>query len=380
MAKKNETKNFNDILSDLKSGLIADLYVLEGEEEYLKNKLLKALETLLIEPAVRALDLVIFEPSGKAGADDLRKIISELNTPPFMSKKRLIIVRKSGLFSSSRKTTSRSVEASDEDEAEDAGDDSVTAAASLPSNRGDGRILTVGDVIDNTCGTACLVFIEDKVDKRQKLLVEKIQNRGVLAVISKPDPGTLRIWVRKEFERERIALSPEVIDAFIDRNDGSLLQMSNEICKLVLYARSVPKGRIYFQDLDAIGIADLKGSIFELVDALSARKAGEAYRILEVLLSQKQPIQLIFFMLARHVRQLITAKDIGNVSQIQQRMKVMPFVANKLYYQSRNVTFGNLEYIYKSCHDADVSIKTSRITDRIALDVLIAESADRIRS
>ncbi|MHB8963218.1 MAG: DNA polymerase III subunit delta [Saccharofermentanales bacterium] len=381
MAKKNETKTFSDILSDLKAGIIADLYVLEGEEEYLKGKLLKALETLLIEPAVRTLDIVVFEPGGKTGSDDLNRIINELSTPPFMSRKRLIVIRKSGLFSSSRKAPSRNTDSSDEEESEaGAGEGEGADAADHPAIKGDGRNPTVSDLIDRACDTACLVFLEDKVDKRQKALIEKIQSKGILATISKPDPGTLRTWVRKEFERERIGISPDVIDAFIDRNDGGLLQMSNEITKLALYARSASKGRIGFDDLEAIGIADLKGSIFELVDALSAKKAGEAYRILDVLISQKQPVQLIFFMLARHIRQLITAKDIGSVPQIQHRMKVMPFVANKLYYQSRNVTFDNLEYIYKSCHDADVSVKTSRITDRIALDVLIAESADRIRS
>ncbi|MHB1453606.1 MAG: DNA polymerase III subunit delta [Saccharofermentanales bacterium] len=379
MAKKNETKTFNDILSDLKNGIIADLYVLEGEEDYLKSKLLKALETLLIEPTVRTLDLVVYEPGGKTTVDDLKKIINELRTPPFMSKKRLIIIRKSGLFSSARKSSSRTADIPGDEES-DGPDQDIQTTADSPVSRSGDKDLTIHDLIDNTSEAACLVFIEDKVDKRQKALVEKIQLRGILATISKPDPGTLRTWVRKEFERDRISMPPDVIDAFIDRNDGSLMQMSNEITKLILYAQSVPKGSLDFRDIEAIGIADLKGTIFELVDALSAKKAGEAYRILDVLLSQKQPVQLIFFMLARHIRQLITAKDIGNVSAIQQRMKVMPFVANKLYYQSRNVAFENLEYIYKSCHDADLSVKTSKITDKIALDVLIAESSDRIRS
>lgn len=378
VAKKNEMKTFNDILSDLKNGVIANLYVLEGEEEYLKSKLLKALETLLVEPATKTLDLVVFDLGGKPSGEALKKIINELRTPPFMSKKRLIVIRKSGLFSTVRKIGSRNSGVSGDEESEEQENDGQPAADS-PVSRSSDKDLTVHDLIDNTCETACLVFIEDKVDKRQKALVEKIQNNGILANISKPDSGTLRTWVRKEFERDRISLTPEVIDAFIDRNDGSLLQMNNEISKLVLYAQSVPTSRLGFKDLEAIGIADLKGNIFELVDALSAKKAGEAYRILDILVSQKQPVQLIFFMLARHIRQLIIAKDLGSIPQIQQRMKVMPFVANKLFYQSRNVAFDNLEYIYKSCHDADLSVKTSQITDKIALDVLIAESSYKIR-
>ncbi len=383
--KKKSGKSFQDILSDLKKGIIADLYVLEGEEEYLKGKLCKALETLLIEPASRTLDLAVIEPERKASQDDLIRIRRELGAPPFLSKRRLVIVRKSGLFSSAARRTetadddddddgaSRSAAGGEREEGQD--QEAVPAVTAYPD-----KAISLIDLIRDTSGTSCLVFCEDKVDRRQKQLVAEIEARGVLADITKPDTETLRIWVRKEFEREGIGLPPDTIDALIGRNDGNLLQMSGEIAKLSLYAHSVPKNRISLQDLDAVGIADLKGSIFDLIDALSGRRTGEAYRILEVLISRKQPVQLIFFMLSRHIRQLIAAKDLGNQELIRQKMKVLPFVAAKLLRQSGHVSSENLESIYRSCHEADLAVKTSRITDRIALDVLIAESATGMKA
>jgi DNA polymerase III subunit delta len=378
VAKKSESKNFQEILSDLKKDIIADLYVLEGDEDYLKAKLVKALETLLVTPATRALDMAVFDPGGRTGPEDLKRIRNELQTPPFLSKRRLIVVRKSGLFYNARKSTARLSEASGEEDSDEKDEEVAQTVNASPAKAGNGE-LSISNLLEYVSGNSCLVFVEEKVDKRQKALLEKVYQKGVLGLISRPDPATLRTWVRKEFEREKISISAQTTDSLIDRNDGSLFPMSNEIQKLILLAKSVPKSTIDDADLDDIGIADLKGSIFDLVDALSAQKAGEAYRLLEALFAQKQPVPLIFFMLARHIRQLIIAKDLGTVSLITQRMKVMPFVANKLYHQSRNVSFETLEAIYRSCHDADVSVKTSRITDRIALDVLIAESSEQMK-
>lgn len=393
MIKKSDSASFNDILSEMKSGIIRSLYVLEGDENYLKNKILTALETKLIEPSVKSLDYVVFDYRNQPGKVSLNKIENEIKTPPFMSQKRLIVVKNSGLFSYSNKggKTAKSGKAKSNSvsiEAENDERDSTTDESMETDLNRDIIIDSTPDtkdkqselirILSSVMDMACLVFIEDKIDKRMKAVIEKIKELGVLAEITKPDIKTVRLWVVKELEKYSIRIQPSACDIFIERNDSGLQQMTGEIEKLVLHAKSQGKTIITETDVEEIGISDLKGSIFDLVDALSKNNGTEAFRILDVLIVQKQPIPLISFMLARHIRQLLTAKDIGSPELITKRMKVMPFVANKLYYQSKNFSFESLEDIYRECFETDVAVKTSKIQDKLGLETLFAYTIDKI--
>jgi DNA polymerase-3 subunit delta len=379
----------------MKSGLIRSLYVLEGDENYLKNKILIALESKLIEPSVKSLDYVVFDYRNMPGKVSLNKIENEIKTPPFMSAKRLVVVKNSGLFSYSAKSgkSAKSGRSKSNDVAIEADSDNNDSVNEESGGSDSGNIIineSVPDtkdkqseiikILNADMDTSCLVFIEDKIDKRMKMVIEKIKERGILAEITRPDIKTIRLWVTKELEKFSIRIQPAACDIFIERNDSGLQQMTGEIEKLVLHAKSQDKSIITETDVEEIGISDLKGSIFDLVDALSKNNGTEAYRILDVLIVQKQPIPLISFMLARHIRQLLTAKDIGSPELITKRMKVMPFVANKLYYQSKNFSFESLEDIYRECFDTDVAVKTSKIQDKLGLETLFAYTIDKFNN
>lgn len=373
MAKQKETSGFKDVLADLKNGVIQQLYVFEGEETYLKNKLLKAIEKLLIEPATKALDYIVFDYSNQPAKVNIQQIIIEMKTPPFLSKRRLIIVKNSSLFTLGNKSAKQTPSESEEEG--NSTDDKISDNPSTSKDR-QTQLITL---IQSGSDSCCLVFIEDKVDKRMKAVIEKINENGMLASISKPDLREIRMWVKGEFSKVGITIMPDVCDYFIDRNDGNLQSMVCEIEKLSLLVQSKNKNVIEKEEIDEIGSSDLKGSIFDIVDALSKKNAQEAYRLLDLLLVQKQPVPLISFMLARHIRQLITAKDLGGTDNIIKRMKVIPFVANKLFYQAKNFSFESLEELYQECYESDLAVKTSKIPDRFALETLFASTVHKIQ-
>lgn len=385
MAKQKDTTGFKEILLELKKGEIRPLYVLEGDEEYLKEKLVRALETLLVEPSTKALDYVTFDFTGSSSRVNLPQIQNEVRTPPFLSKKRLIVVKNSNLFSMTGKGKKEAAQETEEtpatgiDETDDGAGSSESAlstSASLSSKDRQKQLITL---FSTDMGTCCLVFVEEKTDKRMKAVIEKINETGILANIAKPDIREIRTWVKGEFSKKNITINPDDCDFFIERNDGNLQNMTGEIAKLELYAQSQKKNTVDQRDIEAIGVSDLKGNIFDIVDALSKNNAQEAYRVLDLLLVQKQPVPMISFMLARHIRQLITAKDLGSTDAIIKKMKVIPFVANKLFYQAKNFSFEALEDLYKECYETDLAVKTSQIPDRMALETLFASTVHKIK-
>lgn len=377
MAKQKESTGFKDVLSELKNGIIQPLYVFEGDEVYLKNKLLKAIESLLIEPSTKPLDYVSFDYSNQSSKVNIGQLSVETRTPPFLSKRRLVVVKNSSLFvlgGKGKKEEKIQSEESQDEQDENPGENPVENPYSAKDRQS--QILSL---IQSGSDSCCLIFIEDKVDKRLKAIVEKIQETGTLALITKPDLREIRLWVKGEFAKSEISITADVCDYFIDRNDSNLQSMVCEIEKIVLFVQSKGKNSVDKQEIDEIGSSDLKGSIFDIVDALSKKNAQEAYRLLELLLVQKQPIPLISFMLARHIRQLITAKESGNADSIARRMKIIPFVSNKLFYQAKNFSFESLEDLYKECFESDLAVKTSKIQDRLALETLFASTVHKIQ-
>jgi len=371
VAKQKDTIGFKEVLAELKKGIIQPVYLFEGDETYLKNKLIKAIESLLIEPSTKSLDYILFDYSNQPSKVNMQQIQAEMKTPPFLSKRRMIVIKNSGLFNMGGKSKKQSETPSDETETEE--------SESVPDNptSSKDRQAQLLSLLQSASDSCCLVFVEDKADKRMKSIIEKIQGNGLLASITKPDLREIRLWVRGEFAKSDISISPEVCDYLIDRNDGNLQSMVGEIEKLSLLSQAKNKNSVEKEEIDEIGSSDLKGSIFDIVDALSKKNAQEAYRLLDLLLVQKQPIPLISFMLARHVRQLIAAKDLGSPDAIIKKMKVIPFVANKLFYQAKNFSFDSLEDLYQECYESDLAVKTSKIQDRLALEILFASTVNK---
>ena len=97
--------------------------------------------------------------------------------------------------------------------------------------------------------------------------------------------------------------------------------------------------------------------------------------MLHRLLEQQDPIP-IFGMVVRQFRLLLLTREIldsgGNRGEVARRLRVPPFVADKLVIQSRRFTIPVLEEIYHRLLDVDEAIKTGKVPGDLALDTLVA--------
>lgn len=383
MAKNTEGFGFKEVLMGLKKGEISCFYVFDGDENYLKNKLVKAIETLLIEPTTKSLDYISNDYSNQSSKINILQLITDAKTPPFLSKRRVVVIKNSGLFTIGNKSkkeneTDFEISQNNEDNQENDIQENTKHSKQAEGNTLKDKQSQLLNLFSNKIDSCCLIFIEDKVDKRLKALIEKIRENGIFANISKPDLRETRLWVKGEFAKSNISIAQDESDYFIDKHDGNLQSMVEEINKIVNYIKSKDKLIVEKTDIDDIGSSDLRGSIFDIVDALSKKDADEAYRLLDLLIIQKQPLPLISFMVARHFRQLIIAKELGTSDSIIKRMKVIPFVANKLIYQAKRFNFDDLEELYSQCFEMDLAVKTSNIQDRLALETIFANTINKI--
>lgn len=333
--------SYTELAADLKMGVSASLYVMWGEEEYLIERSLHAIHGLLIAPGCQDADSYTSDWAASAGDPDmLREMVL---TPPFLSKKRLIIIQNSGLF------------ASRSPETPEISQKYVHLISSIPD-------------------FCCLVFVEDKVDKRKKTLIEAANKNGLLVQVDRQSTEVLCKWVGKTLGKEKIRITMEAINSLVDRTEGSMLTLSSEMQKIILYCRNDGISEISIKEIDDICIPDIRGSIFQMTDAIGSRNISRALMVLDTLISLKEPVPKIRFMFARHLRQLICAKELGQQDRIISALKVVPFVARNLASQSRSFQMDELTALYEACALSDFSVKTGKIDDRMSMEILLVSA------
>jgi DNA polymerase III subunit delta len=362
---------YKELKAEMRAGQARALYVLFGDESFLIDKLVDSLTELLINPNCQSLDKVIFNGNGQASRLDFEKIKAEVMTPPFLSRQKLVIVRQSAWLASGQSKSAVETTVDETDRAAEDDEDSQDNG-SARKKRQDAFLSLIERIPDS----ACLVFIESKVDKRLKQLINAIEQKGVLAEIGREQPRTLQQWVDAECRRRSIQITSSAAESLIDRCDLSMQVIWNELSKLFLYCAYAGQHEVNEDLIAEISLPDLRGNIFNLTDALSDGQTEKVLQLVDTLISQRQPVQLIQFMLARHIRQLICAAELGRPEQITSQLKVMPFVANRLASQARRFSITVLEGLYASCFETDMLVKTGQISDRLALETLLVKASE----
>jgi DNA polymerase-3 subunit delta len=95
------------------------------------------------------------------------------------------------------------------------------------------------------------------------------------------------------------------------------------------------------------------------------------------LLIEKSDVMELSGMIHRQFRLLIQAREIidegGSVQQIEQELKVLNFVARKLYTQAQRFSLRQLLEIFSRLLNIDEGIKTGGLPGQTAYELLIAD-------
>ncbi|MBN1891518.1 MAG: DNA polymerase III subunit delta [Clostridiales bacterium] len=335
---KLEMYHYSRLAKEIKSGMIRPVYLLTGEEEYLLSKILSGIKKRVLAEGAGEADSYLSDRSN--GGIDPEELKSLIYTPPFISDKRVTVLKNTGLFSS------RYPESGEVQEA-------------------------YASVFDGIPEFACMIFLEAKIDKRKKGLLNIISSKGVIADIGRQTEGELSSWISGLLKRENIRITVDAVNSLIDRTEKQMGLIEKETQKIILYCIANSVFTVDIDVIDQICVADLRGSVFKMIDAIGMRKTEEALMIFDKLVSLREPIPKIRFLLARHVRHLICAKELQRADALISRLKLMPFVARNLVSQSRMFSKNELLVLYDRCHRSDVLVKSGKMDDRHSLEWIL---------
>lgn len=327
----------------LKEEKLANVYLFTGAEEYLKKYYVNALSKLLISEENKELNFVSFD--GKVDPDT---IISNCETMPMFSDNKLVVAKNTGLF----KAKKGEGEAA---EGKKGGKDKLA------------------EYLEKIPDYTCLIFVEGEVDKRMKL-VNVIKKAGLIVEMDYQKPADLVKWVIKVCRSRQKDLDQMTASYIVENSEYSMTELLNEIDKLINFVGD--KRDISMKDVEAVCNKTIKSRIFDLTDAVSEGNNSKALSLLNDMAALKEPMQKVLFMIIRQIRlvyrmKLLREQGIREDAAAKQ-MGLTPFVATKVMSISRNMDIGTLEKAMYYSLELDEAIKTGRITDRIAIELLIA--------
>ena len=313
---------------DIKLGDFKRFYLLFGEEEFLKQSYKKRLRQAVAGDDT--MNYNYFEGKGL----DVRELISLANTMPFFSDRRLILVEDSGCFKA-------------------ASDELVEALPDIPD-------------------TTCMVFVESAVDKRNRLY-KKVKELGSAVELKRQSASQLAVWAGRILAQNGRKITSSDMNLFLERTGDDMETIRTELEKLISY--TMGQEIVAREDIEAVTTVQVTNKIFDMVAAIVAGKTKTAMDRYEDLLTLKEPPMRILFLIARQFNQILLVKEMmasGNdKSAIASKLKIPPFAATKLMPQARNFTKEQLAGCVEACVEAEEAVKTVRLGDRLAVELLI---------
>lgn len=316
---------------DLKTGNFKQVYLLYGEEAYLKklykNRLKKAMTA-----EGDTMNFSYFE-----GKDtNPKEVIDMAETMPFFADKRVIMMENTGFFKNASPELS--------------------------------------DYVKELPETACLIFIENEIDKRGKLF-KAVKEKGRPVELARQDTQTLTKWVLGNVKREGKQIASQTVQFLLQKTGTDMENLEKELEKLFCY--TLDKDVIETADVEEVCTTHVENKIFDMVDAVAMKQQKKALHYYYDLLALKEPPMRILFLMTRQFRILMEVKEMTSKGyagkEIASKAGIPPFTVKKYQAQAKVFTVSVLRGILEAAAATEESVKTGRLTDVLSVELFLIE-------
>lgn len=316
---------------DLKVGIFKQMYLLFGEENYLKKQYKERLSTALVSPD-DTMNYGYYEGKNI----NTKELIDIAETMPFFGERRLLVIENSGFF-------------------KNATEDMAEYLQNLPE-------------------TTYFLFVESEVDKRGKMY-KTLQKKGRAVELGHQDTNTLTRWLAMNARKEGFAMDTMTAGYLISKVGMEMETLSREMEKLIGYTWE--KKSITREDVDAICITQVTNEIFKMVSAVAEKKQKKALEYYYELLALKEAPLRILFLLTRQFNLLMQVKELNGKGfdnkAIASKVGIPPFAVGKHIEQAKHFGYRQLKAILEDGLDMEEGVKTGNLTDRMAVELFIVK-------
>jgi len=328
--------NYEDVLSLTKQEKIYPVYLLYGNENYLKEDISKKLRNRLIYPAYRELSYTVFYGEKLS----INEVINDLETLPMISKHKLLVIKEAEKINKNDET----------------------------------KLIDYFNRLSLKNNFSALIIIY-KEGKPSKGLITAIKRMGIAVNFSVTDKAKLTSWIKHKFMQSNKKISQEALFYLQSIAGSDLGRLFNEIEKIDIYTKdqkTIEKEDVMitiggseavniFKVLDSVGDKDIKNAM----DGLVKLNQGNLHHL------------AIFAMIYRQIKLILQTKLLiangSNNKEVEKKLRLPYFIVNKVVKQSEKYTFKEICKSYELLNIADLEFKNSQKEPKIILEELVVK-------
>jgi DNA polymerase-3 subunit delta len=336
-------------IAQAKSGKLLPVYVVVGDETYLRDQVVREIRAASLGGGVAAFN----EDKFNAGEVDADKVVSAARTVPMMANRRFVLVRGAERWDSGSSSSES--------------DDDGKKASPLD---------TIARYADEPVDSTCLVISAAKLDGRRKLAA-LAKKQGFLVACEALDARALPAWILGRAKEKGHAIEQDVCDLLAEIAGPELAYVSDAIERLSLF---VGEGNAITEDAVSECVARVRtADTWALVNAVGARDLGAALRMLADVYDPRDRGLPLLGAIAWSIRQLAKyqaalASGASGDEAARRAGVFQPHRARELATRARAVRAKEVERWLLVLAETDLALKSSR---RPA-DAILEEMLERL--
>lgn len=325
---------------DIKNA-IGKCYLIYGEDTFRRKSYEDKLRKKTVEETAQIMNVSVFNDVKTSAG----QVIEAAETFPFLCDKRFILVKDCGFLSEGKKIESD----------------------------------LLAEYVANMSDTACILFSEEKADKRLKLY-KAIDKAGSCEEIKPFDEKALIDMIVNKLAKNGIKITRPLC-AYMVRNSGENVELlSADTDKLIAYLDG--KDKVSTEDIDVICSKTSEVKIFDMVNAMIAGNSERALEIYRNLLNLNESPFMVLSLISRQFRIILKSKSMSESgipnADIAKKIGIPPFAVSGALRQANSFSFETLCKALNACIQTDYGIKLGKIEPEAGVEMLIVTRASTL--
>ena len=273
-------------------------YLLIGNEIYGQNQRKKQ----LIEQYVSIDDQMNLTYYNEEANNDIRQLIIQCQTYPFLSDYRVIVYENPSFIFDSKLLDAKQQQ-------------------------------VLVDYLSNPVETTVLIMVINKTVNSNSLIYKKISKYFKIEKFDKLSQNDFEKLVRDDLKTNSVNISKDALDLLLSRLDNDVEKYKNELNKLLTYGTELD-----YQDIDYLINQPIENDIFKLTNAINQNDLAASLKVYrDLLTNNKNDVLSIIGLLASQYRSMAQVKLLSqlgyNNAQIAAKLNVS---AGSVYYKLRD--------------------------------------------
>ncbi|MCH4476573.1 DNA polymerase III subunit delta [Staphylococcus haemolyticus] len=276
---------------------------------------------------------------------DMSTVIEEALTMPFISEKKVIVVKNSFMFTGEK--VNKDITPNNEQVIEFL-------------EKYDGENLVIFEIYSN------------KLDERKKL-TKTLKKTSKLSKVEQMSEQEIKSWMQNQLHKNYKDIKQDALNLFIELTGVNFNIVSQELDKISLFLGD--RTTITKNDVSLIINRSLEQNVFLLTEFIQKNQKDKAIQLVrDLIIMKEEPIKLLALITSNYrlyYQSKILAQKGYSGQQIAKTINVHPYRVKLALNQVRHYELGQLLNIINNCAETDYKLKSSYMDKHLILELFI---------